>query len=81
MSKRILLPVVLALILRLSVQAQFYTGMNSSSFGGVTNVNFNPAIADAPFIVDINLISMGLALNNNYIGVDRQTLLHPSNQR
>ena len=78
MTKRLLLPAIICIILKFSGQAQFYTGMNSSSFGGVTNVNFNPAIADNHFIVDINIISMGLGINNNYIGIDRQTLLHPN---
>ena len=76
MTKRVHLLTILALFFSLS-RAQFYTGMNSSSFGGVTNVNFNPAIADNHFIADINIISMGLGINNNYIGIDRQTFLHP----
>ena len=74
MTKRVLLALTL-LFCRLAGSAQFYTGLNTSQFGGVTNVNFNPAIADNPFIVDINLISLGLSVNNNYIGVDRSTFM------
>ena len=74
MTKRVLLTSLLALCLHF-LQAQIYTGMNTSAFGGVTNVNFNPAIADNPFIVDINVISLGMAVNNNYVGVDRSTFM------
>ncbi|MDB5284915.1 MAG: OmpA/MotB domain protein [Bacteroidota bacterium] len=45
-----------------------------SPFGGVTNVNYNPAIADSRFIADINLVSVSAALNNNYVGLDRKAI-------
>lgn len=75
MIKRIHLLTLLTLLFSFS-RAQYYTGFNTSSYAGVTGVGFNPAIADNPFIVDINLISMGLAVNNNYIGVDRSTFMN-----
>ena len=49
-----------------------------SPFGGVTNVNYNPAIADNHFIADINLMSFGASVNNNYVGVQRQAIFNPS---
>ena len=78
MIKRVLLTTIVGLFSWAATFAQFYTGLNTSSYGGVTNVNFNPAISDNHFIVDINIVSMGLSVNNNYIGIDRQTLLHPA---
>ena len=67
MKRSVLLLTIIGIFLGLTTKAQFYTGLNTSQFGGVTNVNYNPAIADNPFIVDINIISMGLAVNNNYV--------------
>jgi outer membrane protein OmpA-like peptidoglycan-associated protein len=48
--------------------------LKASQFGGISNVSYNPAIADNRFLVDINLISLGGGLENNYIGLDRNTL-------
>lgn len=53
------------------LNAQFFQGLRSSPYGGVTNVNYNPAIADNRFLVDINLISAGMTLENNYIGISQ----------
>ena len=78
MKRSVLLLTIIGIFLGLTTKAQFYTGLNSSSYGGVTNVNFNPAIADNHFIVDINLISMGVGFNNNYVGVDRRLIFNPS---
>ena len=60
-----------------NLQAQFFLGLRGSQYGGVTNVDYNPAIANSPFLVDINLIAAAATVNNNYIGVSRQALLHP----
>ena len=57
------------------INAQFFTGLRSSPYGGVTNVGWSPAIADAPFVADVNLIGMAANFNNNYVGVDRNLLL------
>src|SRR4051812_28748107 len=73
--KRNLLSVALILLLVNSLNAQFFQGLRSSPYGGVTNVNYNPAIADSRFIVDINLISFGTTISNNYVGVDRKVIL------
>lgn len=62
----------------LSARAQFNLGMQSSPYGGVTNINYNPAIADSRFIADVNLISVAANVNNNYVGIDRYALFHPS---
>jgi outer membrane protein OmpA-like peptidoglycan-associated protein len=55
--------------------AQFFTGLRSSPYGGVTNVGWNPAIADSRFIADINLIGLGVNVSNNYVGVDRNVYM------
>ena len=62
----------------LNAEAQFFTGLNGSAYAGITTVDFNPAIANSPLLVDINLIGVGAAANNNYIGVDRRVFFHPS---
>ncbi|MCS6934708.1 MAG: DUF5723 family protein [Chitinophagales bacterium] len=54
--------------------AQFFQGLRSSPFGGVTNVNYNPAIADNRFVADINILNFGFNASNNYVGLDRRTL-------
>ncbi|MBL0311095.1 MAG: hypothetical protein IPP77_16025, partial [Bacteroidetes bacterium] len=59
-------------------QAQFFLGLRSSNYGGITNVNYNPAIADSRFIADINLINFGFSAGNNYIGLDGKAITHPS---
>lgn len=61
-----------------NLKAQFFLGLRGSPYGGVTNVDYNPAIANSPFLVDINLIAVGATVNNNYVGVSRQAILHPS---
>lgn len=59
-------------------QAQVNEVLKASQFGGITNVSFNPAIADNPFLVDINLIGVGFGLENNYVGINSKALTHPS---
>jgi outer membrane protein OmpA-like peptidoglycan-associated protein len=51
----------------LPVKAQFL-GIRSSNFGGITNVNYNPAIADARYKVDINLFTVDWTASNSYLG-------------
>ena len=70
MKKSILLAILLTFFFGLT-HAQFFTGLRSSPYGGVTNVGWNPAIADAPFIADVNLIGLGMNVGNNYVGIDR----------
>ena len=70
-----LLP-TLFLLLSLFTNAQYFQGLRSSSFGGVTNVDYNPAIADNHFLVDINLIGVGMNMTNNYVGLSRDKMLH-----
>lgn len=61
-----------------AAKAQFFTGLRNSPWGGITNVNFNPAIADSRYLVDINLISVAANANNNYVGFSRKLIFHPS---
>ena len=56
-----------------NADAQFFLGLRSSPYGGVTNVDYNPAIADNPFKFDMNLFSAGLGIENNYIGINPKT--------
>ncbi len=72
-------PVLLiAVLLTLPTRAQYFTGLNGSEYAGITTVNFNPAIANSPFITDINLIGIASAVNNNYVGMDRRAIFYPS---
>lgn len=73
-----LLPLFIALTVFVQLKAQFFTGLRSSPFGGVTNVGYNPAIADNRFVADINLIAAGFGINNNYVGIDRRVILNPN---
>lgn len=75
--KKPLLIFLLAYCIQLC-HAQFFTGLRSSPYGGVTNVGWNPAIADAPFVADVNLLGLGMNVNNNYVGIDRNVYLKKS---
>ncbi|HWB64067.1 MAG TPA: DUF5723 family protein [Chitinophagales bacterium] len=77
MVKRLRL-ISLLLAITLASKAQYFTGLRASQFGGVTNVDYNPAIADNHFLVDINLVGLGFSLNNNYIGLDRHSIFNTS---
>ena len=68
------MPILFCLLVSIA-HAQFFTGLRSSPYGGITNVNWNPAIADSRFIADVNLFSAGVNVGNNYVGVDRNTFL------
>ncbi len=65
---------IAVLFVCLSSRAQVNEVLKASQFGGVTNVSYNPAIADNPFKFDMNLVSLGFGLENNYIGLDTKTL-------
>ncbi len=71
LNKRIIF-LLAAVICMTSVKAQFL-GLRASNFGGVNNVNFNPAIADNRFKVDINLFAVDATVSNNYIGLKGKT--------
>ncbi|MDB5285040.1 MAG: OmpA/MotB domain protein [Bacteroidota bacterium] len=59
-------------------RGQFFLGLRGSPYGGITNVDYNPAIADNRFIVDINLIGVAANVNNNYVGIDRKVIFNHS---
>ncbi|MCS6818532.1 MAG: DUF5723 family protein [Chitinophagales bacterium] len=50
--------------------AQYFLGLRSSQFGGVTNVSFNPAIAGDRHRFDMTLFGVAANVGNNYIGID-----------
>jgi hypothetical protein len=66
---------VALLALTTFAKAQYNEVLRASNFGGVTNVNWNPAIADNRMKFDMNLITFGLGLTNNYVGVSNQAIL------
>jgi outer membrane protein OmpA-like peptidoglycan-associated protein len=76
MTKNYLKPILSICILLawLSSTAQVNEVLKASQFGGISNVSYNPAIADNRFLVDINLISLGVGVENNYIGLQPGTL-------
>jgi hypothetical protein len=61
-----------------SAQAQVNEVLKASQFGGITNVSYNPAIAENRMLIDINLISVSAGVENNYIGLTPGTLTHAS---
>ena len=67
---------VILLLLSLGLRAQVNEVLKASQFGGVSNISYNPAIADNRFLVDINLLSAGFGLENNYVGLDPKTITH-----
>lgn len=65
---------LVTILLSTPVFAQNFLGLRTSNWGGVTNVPFNPAIADSRFKVDINLIAFSTTFNNNYVGMSRKPI-------
>ena len=70
--------VIISASVGFNAEAQFFLGLRSTPYGGVTNVDYNPAIADNPFKVDINLIGVAATVNNNYVGLSRNAIYHHS---
>ncbi len=70
MKKSFLHSIFLLLVLSSTLisNAQFL-GIRASNFGGINNVNYNPAIADNRYKVDINLFALDATVSNNYIGI------------
>ena len=62
---------ILPLLLLLTVRsgAQNMPGINTSNWGGVSNVSWNPAIADSHYKFDMSLGDLNLTLNNNLVGL------------
>ena len=58
----------IAILFCFSAQAQFL-GIRASNFGGITNVNYNPAIADNRYKVDVNYFTFDATISNSYIGL------------
>ncbi len=72
MNKKVAL-LFTALVCIMSAKAQFL-GIRASNFGGVTNVNYNPAIADSRYLVDINLFTTDVTVSNSYLGLKGKLL-------
>ena len=64
---------LLACVGMLSTKAQFLE-LEPVTSGGVTNVNYNPAIADSRYLVDINLFTTDITAANSYIGIKGKLL-------
>lgn len=67
---------ILAVCFFSNAQAQYNKVLAASNFGGVSTVSYNPAIADNRMKFDLNLISVGLEVNNNYLGISNKPLLN-----
>jgi outer membrane protein OmpA-like peptidoglycan-associated protein len=67
-----------ALLSTMSIKAQYNRVLSASNFGGVSNVNYNPAIADNRMKFDLNLLSLGFDAGNNYVGVSNKPFLDRS---
>jgi outer membrane protein OmpA-like peptidoglycan-associated protein len=66
--KKLLLVLIVSIISQL--KAQDFLGLQSSNYAGVTGAYSNPAnIVDSRFVVDVALVGLNLAVDNNYIGV------------
>src|SRR4051812_36651739 len=76
MNKSLIL--LASLLCATTLRAQTFIGLRGSDYGGITNVSYNPAIANSPYWIDINLIAAAATVNNNYVGVYRKALTHPS---
>jgi len=51
-----------------------------SNYSGVNAVDFNPSfIADSRFRLDVNVVGLGMQLENNYVGMSKTALAHPGN--
>ena len=62
------------LVLSASVYAQSSVGINASTWAGVSNVTWNPAIADSKYAADISLGVMSSGFNQNHIGFPSSTV-------
>jgi outer membrane protein OmpA-like peptidoglycan-associated protein len=60
--------------LGLSVQAQYNEVLKATQYGGVSNVSYNPAIAGNHFKFDMNIASLGLTIDNNYVSINSKVL-------
>lgn len=60
--------IFLAVAMPAFVHAQVNQVLQASQFGGITNVSYNPAIAENRFALDINLLSLSAGIDNNYLG-------------
>lgn len=72
-TKRRIVLMVLAVATIFQAKAQ-YLGIRASNFGGVTNVNYNPAIADSRYLVDVNLFTTDITASNSYLGLKGKLL-------
>lgn len=72
------LVVALSMLCSMWSSAQVNEVLKASQFGGVSNVSYNPAIADNRFKFDMNLLSVGVGLENNYIGLKPSTISNQS---
>ncbi len=52
----------------IKANAQYYTGLQQSSWAGVSRVTYNPAIADNKLSVDFNIGAIDVNFNNNLVG-------------
>lgn len=72
--KKILL-IAIAMLCFAGLQAQDMLGIRNSNYAGVTGLDLNPAsIVDSRFKFDLNLLTIGVSLDNNYLYIPKDSL-------
>jgi outer membrane protein OmpA-like peptidoglycan-associated protein len=75
--KKTLLLLAAICSLAVTTKAQNMLDYNQSNYSGVNSVLTNPAfIADSRFKLDVNVISLGLMVQNNYVGISKTAFNH-----
>ena len=58
-----------------NLQAQDMMGIRNSNYAGLTGLDLNPAsIVDSRVKLDVNLLTIGLSLDNNYLYIPKDSL-------
>ncbi|MCC6371367.1 MAG: OmpA family protein [Bacteroidia bacterium] len=68
---------LIALLFVNIIKSQDFLGLQSSNYAGVLGAYSNPAnLADNRLKVDVALVGLNFAVNNNYVGIKRSALTH-----
>jgi outer membrane protein OmpA-like peptidoglycan-associated protein len=78
--KKLYACLLLALLLPgAAFRAQDFMGYSMSNYAGITGVFLNPAsIADSRYRFDMELVGLDFNFSNNYLGIKKEAILHPS---
>src|SRR5580692_2011713 len=70
---------IILLLYAINTIAQDIPGYNMSNYAGVSGIDIQPAsIADMRYKFDLTFVGVGFDLNNNYIGVNGQSIRNGS---